>query len=929
MRSPQELKELEAYPEMANHLAYILVHCPPELLPIRGTAGGALTGLLGRKAHQYEPASLAPLKGLILAGVSSPDADVRKFSCNCGCRLVRVLSRRETTFAAGLGPGEALPADQRAWPELLGSLEAGFASGNPHAAAGCALFASQLVEDLTGWISSQGEGHLSNVLTRLYQVAAADPAGSMGFAVAAVRPVMLLSPEDMPPAIVSRPEQWIDLLLAALASSPDPAVRRKAVDGLSQMVDALPQHVGSRMEAAADRVMTACSDPDPTVSASAIEFWSFFVEWVTSLAEAVADGPGRPARPDRLKSAHESITVPLLPRLVPILVRSLKILPQDAARVPIEEDGGPAAAAAARAAAGPAAASTAEWAADGDDLVALGMYTPRSSARFALDTLSRSTGAHLASTVWPMVTGFLGQTAPDRWQEVEAGLTILDCTVRGSYDWYKDKLGVAVPHILELASASTRPVIRSSACGVVQRIAGIVAKMDDAGVTAAMGKLALCMADGVGAVQARATQALRDILVELNDEGRLRPEWAAGACLKAAELMPVLSDLGRQQACTLFAAASDMLHPTDMAPVISPVVTRLLEWWGTRPEGGTSDSDSHTRAVLEALNSLIVSSGAACAPFARVIIPRCTKIIQNAQIQKEAAAAAGEGFGGSVCTDFAFEVVGNCIGSASSEADAKAFLASSDFLHTIGWFITNDDDCDVLESAIGALAECLQRCPAETVPTLVALWPGLVCNIHADYRTACTQALWLAAESLRLVPEALGAKNVETLAVRVRAVLVGEHDRSGAGSTMLGRIAMANLAVVTARLMAVNPAMVLPWLGQAPAFVNLVSSATMTDDASEKLESALAIGRAMTEVPAIVRSREVVRVVSALVSSFATVEMPGASAAEARTVAAGLMRTMRAQLSDTEWLTESAAVGRILRRRVNDVTGVVVFPLGK
>lgn len=900
----------------------MLVKCPPELVPIRDVAGATLTGLIARKAQNFSSESLVPAKQLLLSGIASPEESVRNICANNVAALTRVLVRRERNERSGLEEGAPVPLSVQAWPELISTVMGGLGSDVAIVRQGCVRLASQLVEDVPSWVSEQGPDVLDGFLTRLYQAAEADPGNNIRYAVSALEKVALMSPEEAPPALLGGLDRWVNLLEAAVKGAPEPRVRSIAMQTVAQLVANHGDHMAPHMARVVELAFSAAEDKSSLVSGSAVDFWIYFTGWVSDRDDVVDDGPGREAV-GSLKGAHARFTVPLLPRLLPLLVSKLKLLPEDSSIVDVDEDGGGGVASA-----GEAKAEGA-WADDGDQAFFFGTMTPRVAASDALQTLAKCIGDPVAEQLWPVVTRLLSDVRPETWESVEAGLLIVDTTMEGCFDWYKSRIASLIPIACDMATTSTRPVLRVSAFGVLHRTAAILASLDDTAVVRVLGAIMGGCKNGNVHVQGRAVQALNNSLRELAMAERLNPEWASGAALGLAAALPALGVQGRTQACAFFGMLSDVLQPSELAPVTAPVLTAILEWWSRRPEGGARESDTSVLAILEAVNELVLQAPAAAAPFTPMMIPKCMNLIRNTKIVFMAADHAGESPAGVFNAGMAFELIGNCICSMP-EAAAREFVSKSTILEDIAFFLRSSHDTDMVESAIGTLCECGTKAPAEAIPAILSLWRDVVCYVHPDYAGAAGQAAWLLAT---MIKNARGALPVELLALsseRVAKVLGGAFDRDGKGSTGMSAEQMANMGLLAARVAVAAPEAALAWASRPPSLVNWLATSVMSHDLSEKLEIMQTMSAMISANPAIVRTARIVQASSAAVASFAGVAQPSdppEALASIRSSCSTLMATIRSQLSEAEWAVEAASVaGAKLKRRVNTVTGTVVYP---
>ncbi|KAA0176640.1 hypothetical protein FNF27_01921 [Cafeteria roenbergensis] len=916
------LQTWESSPEFVNHLSFVLVKCPPELVPIRDVAGGTLTGIISRKAQNFTSESLVPAKQLLLSGIASSEESVRNFCANNVAALTRVLVRRERNERSNLAEGAPIPQAIRAWPELISTVMGGLCSDSAIVRQGCVRLASQLVEDVPSWVSEQGPDVLDGFLTRLYQAAEADPGSNIRYAVSALEKVALMSPEEAPPALLAGLDRWVNLLQAAVKGAPEPRVRSTAMQTVSQLVANHGDHMAPHMARVVELAFSAADDKSSLVSGSAVDFWIYFTGWVSDRDEPVDDGPGREAV-GSLKAAHARFTVPLLPRLLPLLVAKLKLLPEDSSIVDVDDDGGGGVASA-----GEAKAEGA-WAADGDQAFFFGTLTPRVAASDALQNIAKCIGDPVAEQLWPVVTRLLSDVRPETWESVEAGLLIIDTTMEGCFDWYKTRIASLIPVACDMATNSTRPVLRVSAFGVLHRAAPVLASLDDAAVVRVLGAIMGGCKNGNVHVQGRAVQALNNSLRELAMVDRLNAEWASSAALGLAAALPSLGVQGRTQACVFFAMLSEVLDPSELVPVTGPVLSSLLEWWSRRPEGGARESDTSVLAILEAANELVMNAPAASAAFAPVMMSRCMNLIRNTKIVFMAADHAGESPAGVFNAGMAFELVGNCL-CAMPEAASREFVSKSSILEDIAFFVRSSHDTDVVESAIGTLCECGTQAPAEAVPAILGLWRDVVCYVHPDYAGAAGQAAWMLATMIKSARGALPAELLAVTSERVAKVFGGAFDRDGKGSTGMSAEQLSNVGLLGARIALAAPDAARVWVAHEPALVNWLASSVMNHDLSEKLEVVQTISAVISANPAIVRTPRIVQASSAAVASFAGIAKPSdppEALAAIRTCCATIMSTIRSQLSEAEWSVEAASVnGKKLKQRVNTVTGTVVFP---
>ncbi|CAK4070930.1 unnamed protein product [Aphanomyces euteiches] len=381
-------------------------------------------------------------------------------------------------------------------------------------------------------------------------------------------------------------------------------------------------------------------------------------------------------------------------------------------------------------------------------------WSLRKSAAAGLDTLSHAFGVDILPILLPLLQERLSNTG--HWCVRESGILALGAIAEGCMEGVVPHLPQLFPYLLTLME-DPAPYIRSITCWTLGRYANWVVSLNDHEhyLKPLMEGMLRRVLDHNKKVQTAACSAFCTLEEEAAED--LIPYLApilhnlmfAFGRYQARNLLILYDAIG-----TLADSVGDALNHPELIAVFMPPL--IAKW------NAIADDNPELFPLLECLTSIASALHAGFQEYARPVLDRCIRLIENGLLS---SALATQNPHEIEATDPEFIVCALDLVSGIAEGlgvSMAGLIAPTNILNLVMECIRFPKP-NVRQSALAVMGEFAKNCFDLVAPHVADIVPHLLRNIEPDYPSVCNNASWafgeisvkVGADMARFAPDAM------------------------------------------------------------------------------------------------------------------------------------------------------------------------------
>ncbi|KAJ1923171.1 hypothetical protein IWQ60_006050 [Tieghemiomyces parasiticus] len=610
----QKLEELNKIPDYNNYLIYVLTQMPQETTETRAVAGLILKNNVRLRLQEIAPPVVEYIKAGCLEALGDPDAMVRSTAGNV---ITTIVSRGGVT----------------AWPQVLPRLMELLDHSDYNVVEGAFGALQKICEDSAGELDQEVEGTqpLDFMIPKFIQYTDSPQPKLRVYALSCINQFILSRPNAL--------MVHIDAFMQALfkrASDDKPEVRKQVCQAFVMLLEARPDKLLPELTNIVEYIIFCTQSDDDQLALEACEFWLTFAEQ---------------------EELQEHLR-PFLPKVIPVLLRSMVYSEMDLLTLDVDEDDGGVAdraedikprhhhakshehghtedAPRAERTPGEGGSDDEDDEDDDDDDDMDDPYAEwnlRKCAAASLDVLSTVFGNDVLPIILPLLQEALFN---EDWLKKECGILALGAIAEGCMTGIEPHLPDLIPMLLEHLN-HPKALVRSITCWTLSRYAAWCCQCpsEEARVkffVPELEGLARMILDNSKRVQEAACSAFATL------------EEEAGPQL-VPYLGPIIQNLvqafGKYQKKNLLilydavgTLADSVGEALNQPEYIQMLLPPLIQKWHQ-----LSDEDRDLFPLLECLSSVTAAVGLGFQPFAGPVFERCVNIAAKTLTQSQAAA---------------------------------------------------------------------------------------------------------------------------------------------------------------------------------------------------------------------------------------------------------------------------------------------------
>ncbi|CAG0890893.1 unnamed protein product [Darwinula stevensoni] len=768
----QKLEDLNRYPDFNNYLIFVLTRLVSEDVPTRSLSGLILKNNIKARLNQFPSEVTAFIKSECLNAIGDPSPLIR---ATVGILITTIASKGELAT----------------WPELLPRLCELLDSEEYLICEGAFGAMQKICEDSAEVLDS-------DVLNRPLKILIPKFLSFFNHSSPRIRSHAVACVNQF---IIGRTEalmEHIDTFLAnlsALATDNDRDVRKNVCRALVMLLEVRMDRLIPQMHNIIEYMLMRTQDNednDESVALEACEFW-------LSLAE---------------QPICRDVLAPHLPRLVPILVRSMKYSESDIILLhgDIEEDADEMVpdreedikprfyrskkhVQQHQLEANSVIMTDGEADSDGelDDDSLLSDWNLRKCSAAALDMLANV----FREDILPVLLPILKETLlHQEWQIKESGILALGAIAEGCMNGMIPHLPELVPYLINCLS-DKKALIRSITCWTLSRYSHwVVMQPHDAYLKPLMDQLLKRILDSNKRVQEAACSAFATLEEEACTELVPYLDYILQTLVRAFDKYQHKNLLILYDA--IGTLADSVGHHLNRPEYINMLMPPLMKKWYM-----LKDDDKDLFPLLECLSSVATALQSGFLPHSEAVYQRCVHLIENSLAQSAWSMQYPDQC---EAPDKDFMIVALDLLSGLAEGlngDIEQLVTNSSLLKLL-FQCMQDPIPEVRQSSFALLGDLTKACFKHIEPHISDFLPILGQNLNPEFISVCNNATWAIGE----IAVKLGSE-MNSYIPMILNQLIMIINRPNTPKTLL-----ENTAITIGRLGYVCPDDVAPYLGQ-------------------------------------------------------------------------------------------------------------------
>ncbi|KAK0393918.1 hypothetical protein QR680_000469 [Steinernema hermaphroditum] len=579
--------------------------------------------------------------------------------------------------------------------------------------------------------------------------------------------------------------------LFALANDDDQDVQRQLCRSLTLLLDSHLNKIANQLPNIVEFILHKTEDPNEETALEACEFWLALAENTDVCTENVR---------------------PILPKLVPILVKCMRYSPADIAILKGDEDDYmvPDKDQDIKPRFHRAKTHTQKHNADGvaipsnpdddddleddDDDDSTTEWNLRKCSAASLDVMSGIFGDEFLVTLLPILKEILFH---DRWEIKESGILALGAVAEGCMNGITPHLPELIPYLIN-SLQDRKALVRSITCWTLSRYCHYVVQQPH---------------------EVYFKPLLKELLSRILDNNKRVQEAACSAFATLEEeacheLVPYLTDIlgtlveafNRYQAKNLLilydavgTLADSVGSSLAQDNLVQMLMTPLMTKWQI-----LSDDDKELFPLLECLSSVAAALHESFWPFCQPVFQRCTQLIGKSIAAAKSAASTNDIDYDMANKDFLIVALDLLSGLAEGLGERiETFVANSHIVQLI-YECSKDSTSEVRQSSFALLGDLAKACYPHLQPHIHSFVPILIQNLDPEQVSVCNNSIWALGElSLKMRTE------MKQYVPRLISPLIFVMNRDKGPKTLL-----ENTAITLGRLGIYCPEEVAPYLQQ-------------------------------------------------------------------------------------------------------------------
>jgi len=754
----QKLEQLNNYPDFNNYLIYVLTKLTSEDDATRSLSGLILKNNVKAHMNNLPTEVTSFIKAECLLAVGDPSPLIR---ATIGILITTIATRGEL----------------RNWPELLPALCNMLDTQNYTVIEGSFGALKKICEDLAEVLDGDTEHRpLNFMIPKFLTFFRHDSSTIRAHAIACVNQFIIGRSQ----ALMTHIDEFIQNLFYR-AEDDDPEVRKNVCRAIVMLLEVRLDRLVPQMNNIIDYMLLRTQDPDEGVSLEACEFW-------LSLAE---------------QSICREALQPHLPRLVPVLVRSMKYneidiillkgdVEEDEMVPDREEDIRPRFHRSRSHHAGNQDPDSDDED-GGDDESSLSDWNLRKCAAAALDVLANVFGVDLLPVLLPILKETLFHA---EWEIKESGILALGAIGEGCMGGMVEHLSDLVPFLINCLS-DKKALVRSITCWTLSRYSHwVVGQPHDQFLKPLMTELLKRILDTNKRVQEAACSAF----ATLEEEACTELVPYLGFILET--LVFAFNKYQHKNLLILYDAIGTLADSVGVhlnkPEYISLIMPPLIQKWNV-----LKDEDKDLFPLLECLSSVATALQEGFLPYCEPVFKRCVSLVEQTLNQNMAYQQNSQQFD-QPDKDFMIVALDLLSGLAEGlKTHIETLVASSNIMQLLYQCI-QDQMPEVRQSSFALLGDLTKACFVHVHPCIQEFMPVLAQNLNPEYISVCNNATWAAGE----ISVKLGA-DMGPYVPSILTPLINIINRPHTPKTLL-----ENTAITIGRMGLVCPGIVAPSLGQ-------------------------------------------------------------------------------------------------------------------
>lgn len=696
----QKLEQLNQFPDFNNYLIYVLTKLTQEDDATRSLSGLILKNNVKAHLTNFPTEVTQFIKSECLLAVGDPRPLIR---ATIGILIVTI----------------AIKGELANWPELLPALCNMLDNDNYAVCEGAFGALQKICEDLSEVLDSDSVSRpLNFMIPKFLTFFRHNSSKIRSHAIACVNQFIIGRSQ----ALMNHIDEFIQNLFF-MASDDDPEVRKNVCRAIVMLLEVRIDRLVPQMNSIIDYMLLRTQDSDDAVALEACEFW-------LSLAE---------------QNICREALQPHLPRLVPVLVRSMKYSELDIIllRGDVEED---------------------EMVPDreedirprfhrsrshhpnvegdddydedgGDDDNTLSDWNLRKCSAAALDVLANVFMVDLLPVLLPILKETLFH---NEWEVKESGILALGAIAEGCMVGMIPHLSELVPFLINCLS-DKKALVRSITCWTLSRYSHwVVQQPHDSYLKPLMSELLKRILDGNKRVQEAACSAF----ATLEEEACTELVPYLGFILET--LVYAFQKYQQKNLLILYDAIGTLADSVGVhlnkQEYINLLMPPLIQKWNV-----LKDEDKDLFPLLECLSSVATALQDGFLPYCEPVFKRCVSLVEQTLNQNIAHLQNNQQF---EQPDKDFMIVALDLLSGLAEglnANIEGLVARSNIMHLLYQCI-QDTMPEVRQSSFALLGDLTKACFVHVHPCIPEFMPILAQNLNPEYISVCNNATWAAGE---------------------------------------------------------------------------------------------------------------------------------------------------------------------------------------
>jgi len=694
----QKLELLNQFPDFNNYLIYVLTKLTSEDDATRSLSGLILKNNV--KAHMNnlptEVTSFIKSECLLAAGDPSP-----LIRATIGILITTIATRGELSN----------------WPELLPALCQMLDSPVYTMVEGSFGALKKICEDLAEVLDGDNEGRpLNFMIPKFLTFFRHDSSTIRSHAIACVNQFIMCRSQ----ALMTHIDDFIQNLFY-MSTDDDPEVRKNVCRAIVMLLEVRLDRLVPQMNNIIDYMLQRTQDSEEGVALEACEFW-------LSLAE----------QPICREALH-----PHLPKLVPVLVRSMKYseidiillkgdVEEDEMIPDREEDIRPRF----HRSRSHHAGTGEDGDDDGlDDDSSLSDWNLRKCSAAALDVLATV----YMNDILPVLLPILKETLfHNEWEVKESGILALGAIGEGCMGGMLEHLAELVPYLINCLS-DKKALVRSITCWTLSRYSHwVVGQPHDQFLKPLMSELLKRILDPNKRVQEAACSAF----ATLEEEACTELVPYLGFILDT--LVFAFNKYQHKNLLILYDAIGTLADSVGVhlnkPEYINLLMPPLIQKWNV-----LKDEDKDLFPLLECLSSVATALQEGFLPYCEPVFKRCVSLVEQTLNAHMAYLQNSQQFE-QPDKDFMIVALDLLSGLAEGLKTHIESLVSSSNIMQLLFQCIQDGMPEVRQSSFALLGDLTKACFVHVQPCIQEFMPVLAHNLNPEYISVCNNATWAAGE---------------------------------------------------------------------------------------------------------------------------------------------------------------------------------------